>query len=347
VILDFIRAHSPVSRTEIWARVGLSRAAVTLIIKQLLSEGLVFELGHGASNGGRRPVLLEFAKDARVILAYNWHYRRLLATNLASEVLAERLVQVPADADPAAFVRALGAAIAEFVPGTGLVRDRIVGLGLVMPGLIGGRDSDEVVLSISQGWHNVPLKQMLERETGIKTCLEADAFADAYGEYLGERGRESRSFVLFCVEDIGIGIAMVENGRLKKGSNGMLGEVGHIRLSETGPVCACGKRGCLQALILQGVADNGGSWLGKPAVYVGWGIALVVNVLDPRKVVLAGPAVSGPMGDEFFQAARSAALENILDADEREIEIRRAILGDAAWITGITGLVYDRVFEAG
>lgn len=346
-ILDYIREHSPVSRTEIWSKAGLSRAAVTLIIKQLLADGLVFERGHGASRGGRRPVLLEFAKDARVVLAFNWHYRKLVAANLDSEILAERIVEFPHDADPADFVRTLGKAAAELVSAAGLARERIAGLGLAMPGLMGGRRKDQVKLSVAQGWHNVPLGQMLERETGIRTCLETDAFVDAYGEYLSERGSEARGFVLFGVEDVGIGIAVIENGRLKRGSNGMLGEIGHIRLSEDGPLCACGKRGCLQAVILRAVQDGGGSWLGTPARYVGWGVALVVNVFDPRKVVLAGPVVESPDGQRFVEEVRASALDNILDAGEREIEIRRANLGDAAWIAGITGMVYDRVFEAG
>jgi len=346
-ILDFIRQHSPVSRTELWSKAGLSRAAVPLIIKQLLADGLVIERGHGASRGGRRPVLLEFAKDARVVLAFNWHYRKLVAANLDYEVLAERPVEFSNDADPAGFVRVLGRAVAELASTAGLARERIAGLGLAMPGLMGGRRKDRVKLSVAQGWHDVPLGQMLERETGIRTCLETDAFVDAYGEFLSERGSKARSFVLFSVEDVGIGIAVIENGRLKRGSNGMLGEVGHIRLREDGPPCACGKRGCLQALILRAVQDNGGSWLGTPALYVGWGVALVVNGLDPRNVGLAGPAVDGPDGQRFIEQVRASAVDNILDAGEREIEIRRANLGDGAWVAGITGMVYDRVFEAG
>ena len=342
-ILNLIRNNSPISRTDIWDRPELSRASVTLIIKQLIADDFVFELGHGESSGGRRPVLLEFNKNTRMILAFNWHLRKLVVANLSSEVLAQREVDFARNAKPDAFVRTIKSEVKTLLDSMKLDSERMLGFGVAMPGLIGGENNEKVMLSTEQGWHDVKLKEMLEKETGLEVLLEEDAFVDAFGEYLGGTGTEAKSFVLFDIEEVGIGIALITDGKLQKGANKMLGEVGHIRIAEDGPLCSCGRRGCLQAIILQAVAENGGDWTGKPAKYVGWGIALVINTLDPMMVVVAGPVADGG-GDEFFSEVKRSALENILDADGREIEIRKAALGKTGWIRGITGLLLNRFF---
>ena len=98
-----------------------------------------------------------------------------------------------------------------------------------------------------QTWNPVPIVDILEREFGLYACLENDANAGALAEWRFGAGRGKRS-VVYMTMGTGIGGGLVLDGRLYRGANGNAGEVGHMRVvPEGGPLCGCGKRGCLEA----------------------------------------------------------------------------------------------------
>jgi glucokinase len=98
-----------------------------------------------------------------------------------------------------------------------------------------------------QSWNPVPIKEILETELGLYTQLENDANAGALAEWLFGAGRGKRN-VVYMTMGTGIGGGLILDGRLYRGANGNAGEVGHMRVvHQGGPVCGCGKRGCLEA----------------------------------------------------------------------------------------------------
>lgn len=96
-------------------------------------------------------------------------------------------------------------------------------------------------------WNGVPFRQILETNLGIKVCLEDDANCAALAERFMGHGKGVDNF-LYLTVSTGIGSGLVLNGKLYTGSHGWAGEAGHMVVMADGPLCGCGRRGCLQAL---------------------------------------------------------------------------------------------------
>jgi glucokinase len=98
-----------------------------------------------------------------------------------------------------------------------------------------------------QSWNPVPIVEILRAEFGLYAQLENDANAGALAEWLFGAGRGKRD-VVYMTMGTGIGGGLILDGRLYRGANGNAGEVGHMRVvRQGGPLCGCGKRGCLEA----------------------------------------------------------------------------------------------------
>ena len=89
-ILHFVRAHQPISRTDVWEKMDISRASVTQIMRQLQESGLIIETGEGESTGGRKPRYLMIRDDARKFFAFDWLSRTLFLMDLGGNVLREK-----------------------------------------------------------------------------------------------------------------------------------------------------------------------------------------------------------------------------------------------------------------
>lgn len=94
-------------------------------------------------------------------------------------------------------------------------------------------------------WHNINIKEILEKEFNIPTYLENDANACALAEYYYGNGRSSKNFA-FLTFGTGLGVGLIFNGKLYRGSNNQAGELGHVRISDDGPLCF-GKKGCVES----------------------------------------------------------------------------------------------------
>lgn len=94
-------------------------------------------------------------------------------------------------------------------------------------------------------WHNINIKEILEKEFNIPTFLENDANACALAEYYYGNGRSSKNFA-FLTFGTGLGVGLIFNGKLYRGSNNQAGELGHVRISDDGPLCF-GKKGCVES----------------------------------------------------------------------------------------------------
>ena len=342
-ILNYIKNNAPISRTDIWEKMGLSRASVTQIIKQLIDKGFVFETGTGESRGGRKPSFLEFSANARNVLAFDWHLKTLFLINLNSDIVFSKSLALTNTMNANNFVFILSQSIQEIIKAQRLDHEKILGLGLIMPGLI---DSTKgiIMLSIEQNWKDISLVEMLEKATGINTILEADGNMQALGEFINRAERDVKDFVLFEIEEDGVGTAQIFNGELQRGSNNMSGEIGHIILNSAGPQCSCGKKGCIEAFIKSAIRKKSNNWKDEASVYIGQAISIIINLLDPKVIVLSGNVVDKG-GDDFLLKIRSLAMENVINAEKRDIKIEKSITGRYAGVKGICSLIYDSNFK--
>jgi glucokinase len=144
---------------------------------------------------------------------------------------------------PEAVLAQLSRLVARVAPERGRAR----ALGVSCPGPLDSETGTILSIPTLPGWEGLPLRDLLARETGLPVTLENDGVAAAFGEWRHGAGRGLRHLVYVTVST-GIGGGVVLDGRLLHGRRGMAAHVGHLPLDPQGPPCACGARGCFEAL---------------------------------------------------------------------------------------------------
>ena len=216
------------------------------------------------------------------------------------------------------------------------------------------------------GWDAFPLKEKLESEFKVPTMIENDANACALAEYRFGGGR-GYNVVLYMTMSTGIGGGIVVNGKIFHGANDSAGEVGHQILLPDGPQCGCGKRGCLEALcsgpaiarrakeaiqnqsnsailaladgkldavqsehVLEAARQDDSlaqKLIDETAYYMGWGIANLVNVLNPDIVLLGTIAIAA--GDILLNPIRHTVSSYAMARPAEVVQIMPAQLGNS------------------
>ena len=248
----------------------------------------------------------------------------------------------------------------------GLRREDISGIGVSCGGPLDTKTGIIYSPPNLPGWDALPLKEMIESEFHIPTIIENDANASALAEarFGGGRGYD---YVLYMTMSTGIGGGIVANGEIYHGANDCAGEVGHQILLPDGPLCGCGQHGCLEALcsgpsiarraqeatanqpetrilaladgqidrvrsehVLQAARDGDAlaiALVEKTAYYMGWGIANLVNILNPQIVLLGTIAVAA--GDLLLDPIRRTVTEMAMQRPREAVKIMPAELGDS------------------
>jgi glucokinase len=258
-------------------------------------------------------------------------------------------------------------------------RDRgagtIVAAGVDCAGLIDGERGFLHVSPNLAGWKSVPLRDIFERALGVPAVIENDANAAAYGEWARGAGRGLASFVCLTL-GTGVGGGIVIDGALYRGSSGFAGEIGHTVIAADGPPCACGNRGCLEALIgAKGIVERAGQmlreagvpgspWGDPPTVeamsraagagdpiaiaafaetgrYLGIALTNVVHILAPEAIAIGG-GVAGA-GDLILEPARATVRACVMDEAMASVRIVPAELGNGASFVGVSLLALERL----
>jgi predicted NBD/HSP70 family sugar kinase len=226
-------------------RSGLSRQTVYLIAAELERAGVLVGDGVGHSSGGRRPQLLRYEPRAWGAIGVEMREREACAvlTDLDGTVVHRRAVPLYGTT-PAQVADAVEAAAGRLL--TAMPAGRVLGIGAALPGLI-DVEHGLVRMSVLYGWSEVPFAALLRERTGLPAYVASRPAAAALGEARAGAGRGARGLVyLFAGPSLGIGLAF--DGELYQGISSSAGEFGHITILPDGPPCACGNRGCLNAL---------------------------------------------------------------------------------------------------
>lgn len=251
LVLRVIRQHGPLARVAIARRTGLSRTTVSSIVDGLLAEGVVREgeTLSAAPSGGRRPTLVHFNESAGVILGVDigrTHFT-LLATDLHAHVIARQSGPWDTDLGPDACLPRLISEIRRLVSENQLDWDRVVGVGVGIPGPVDASLNMLVAPPRMAGWGGVDVTGILRAALGTPVLLNNDANLGALAEsrYGAAIGASDFTYVKVGT---GIGCGLVIDGKIYRGSSGVAGEFGHTTVVSDGPLCACGNRGCLEAV---------------------------------------------------------------------------------------------------
>lgn len=245
------------------------------------------------------------------------------------------------------------------------------GLGIGAPGAC-DPDSGAVIFAPNLGWKNFPLKKELEKRLNLPVFIENDCNLQTLGVYAKELQSKPKSLVgIFLGTGIGAGIIL--DGKPFSGFNRTAGEIGHMVLQVGGPKCACGNKGCFEALASRsaifkliesavkdgqktsltdllgpGLEDMRSGDLRKAikrgdklveriieeaAEYTGIAVANVINLLNPEVVVIGGGLMDA-LEDDMMAIIVETAHDYAMNGTDHGIEILPSKLGDDAGITG-------------
>ena len=134
-----------------------------------------------------------------------------------------------------------------------LGQNRILGIGVGAPGFVNER-TGKVYEAVNIGWKNLPLAKTLQEKAGIPVFVENDANIAALGEYWEGHGNQVENLIIITL-GTGVGGGIISDGEILHGENGTAGEIGHIIVNPNGPLCNCGRNGCLDTIALQRVSS--------------------------------------------------------------------------------------------
>ncbi len=285
------------------------------------------------------------------------------------EMLKE--VRYPTPASPSRLVESIARAVREVKGGF-----EVGGACLAVAGLILAQENRVVFSPNLHAVEGIPLKDELEPRIELPLTVENDASAAAWGEFRFGTGSEVDHLV-FVALGTGVGGGVISRGALLRGAQGAGGELGHVTLDPTGPRCACGNRGCLEALVsgtaisrrarelaserpdsalgrlasdrkvlgedVTGLAHEGDELalkvLEECGRWLGIGVAGFVNVFNPEVVVVGGGAMAA--GEMILKSAREEVRLRARPPSRDLAQIKEATLGQHSGLLGAAALARD------
>ena len=372
-VLNIIKTHGPIARTEVARRSGLSPATVTGITADLIAEDLVFEKEAGDSSGGRRPILLAINPTGGCVVGIKLTETQLIGalTDLEATVIAMD-VRPLSGRSHEKMVDSLALLVQRLVKASGFAKKRLLGVGIGLAGIV---DAENGVLRQSPylGWRDLPIGKLLRDKVRVPVYVDNDVNTLTLAEKWFGAGQGIEHFLTVTVGR-GVGLGIVVNGQFYRGAGGGAGEFGHTVIDPEGPICACGKRGCLEAFVsdpgllslaaqaahrgeltraphsvaeLISLAESGDPVARHIFAYageiLGRGLANLINILDPQRIIVGGEGVRA--GDWLFGPMRAAIAVHVLPSISTDAEIRVEPWGDDAWARGAASLVLRELFE--
>jgi len=283
------------------------------------------------------------------------------------EVLERTGTETQAEKGPEAVAGRICDAVLSLLARAGMDRDQVAGVGIGSPGTI---DLAAGVVTFSPnlpGWHDVPLRRLVQDGIELPCVLDNDANVAALAEFWVGAGRGSSSLILLTL-GTGIGGGIVLDGRIWHGGNGVAGEIGHMSIDPDGPECGCGNRGCLEAFAsatgmvrrmheaieeggLTVLANEGesltarriheaalaGDELARRNVemtgrYLGLGVSNLMHILNPEVIAFSGGMTAA--GEMLMQPLLEEVNWRTMEAPRRDVKVCFAELPDSAGIIG-------------
>ena len=316
LLLTHILRAGELSRGELAARTGLTQQAVSKIIPELVNAGLLDEHRQPATGVGKPRTLLRIRAGARHALGARLDRDEfhVLRTDLTGAIEASVDGALPRGFTPDQAVAAIADAARKLAAGV----DGVLGLGV---GAVGPLDHHSGLVRDATnmpGWHDVPLRDLLAKKTGLPVTVDKNTNAAAFTRLWPDATPTATAVVL---AGTGIGVGLIVDGRLYRGPRTNAGEFGHTTLDYAGPRCACGRRGCVE--ILHNTAPDASTAAGL----LGIGLADLVQVLDLERIVLTGRAVRAAP-EAYQEAVRRKLAEQLPASRWQRVEVEVDELGE-------------------
>ncbi len=382
-IISFLCRNGSYTIADVCREVNLSIPKVTNLITELISDGLVEDLGKVESTGGRKPNLYGMVGNSVFFLGVDIKQNHI---NIGLTDLQKNLIEIK-ECIPYNLTNSQEALndliniIKTFIKNLAVKKEKILGLGVNLSGRINHATGYSYSFF---NFNEEPLAKSLEKELNIKTFLENDSRAMAYGEFNSGLVKGEKN-VLFLNLDYGLGMGVMINSQLYYGKSGFAGEFGHIPLFNNNIICQCGKKGCLETegsgwaltrnfkekieagtssiLIGKGKntltvnqinmdhiieAANNDDVLSIDLIAdlgdkLGRGVALLINIFNPELVIIGGSLAK--TGEYIILPIKSAINKYSLSLVNSDTKIKLSSLGEKSGVIGACLLARNRLLN--
>ncbi|WP_412065442.1 ROK family protein [Rhizobium sp. SYY.PMSO] len=357
-LLRVIGQSGPSSRTVLAASMGLSKAAMSGIARDLISLGVLRET-ETIYGQGRPSILLDLHPEGAFFVGISLieEPAPLVLSDFNGNVVARRTM--PLSRNPETIAEMIAEALPKLLCERKDAGRKLAGLGIALSGFVDEKQAS-CVQSTLLGWQDVPLASIVKHKTGIDTFIENDAKAVAVGEKLFGSAREMQNFSVVSFDN-GIGCAHFVGGKLYRGNHGGAGEIAHCTIEPNGSPCRCGKRGCLDTVAslkaikemakaeglacrsldeLETEASRGNVMaigiLHRAGSALGLAIAHLIQFNDPGLILITH--VEGRFDGLFGTVMRQAAEANVLPRCAGRTPIRTQRVDGDVWARGAASI---------
>jgi N-acetylglucosamine repressor len=381
-LIKHFYVHGADSNAEICSRFGLSSPTSMALINELIADGMVRKQGRGKSIGGRKPDLYGLQDGCFYVLSI--HVERF-KTNLAlfdnNNRFLTRIETLPLTlSKDLSAVDQLYAHAQSLLLTSGLDPEKFMGVGVSMPGLVDSEEGRNYTFWVTEEADS--LQQVLERKFNKPVVIQNDVKSACLAEFRFGQAQGLQN-VLIVSMDYGIGLGLILDGKMRKGSSGFAGEFGHIPLIENGLLCHCGKRGCLETvasgiamtrMAKEGIKSGQSSFLNSHSatemdslepkaimeaankgdqyainilsevgIHLGKGIAILIQLFNPELILLGGEITEAK---QFITTPIQQSINTYCMPQLRErTRIALSDLGPNASLLGSVATVTENVLE--
>ncbi len=342
LVLQTLFHQGAMSRADLSRETGLTRVTISDLVAELIVDGYVVERGMREVTGPGKPaILVDLDREGHRIIGLDLSRSDRFSgavLTLDGEIVARHDVAVPVD--PADILAAVIRLTRDLVADA---HAPVLGVGVGTPGIVDDRGT--VLSAPNLQWTNVDLESILRAEVGLPILVANDANAAVLAEYtFGGAGED----IMLVRVGRGVGSGLLSGGQPMRGSRFAAGEIGHVTVgTDGGPVCVCGKVGCLEAWLsapslhraladLDDDADRE-SVLRDAGERLGIALAPIVGALDLSEIILSGPEelLDGTLAEATVETLRARTLAEFHDG----VQVRMTAQGEDIVLRGAAVMV--------
>jgi N-acetylglucosamine repressor len=383
-LVKLLHTEGAKSNADICRVLNISSPTSIILLNELLNEGLIEKKGKGRSIGGRKPELYSLHNNSFYVLCIEmdrFKTEMAILDNNNNNITGIKSFSLRLTKDKSA-IKLLHEFAEQLILSSGIDTNKLVGIGLGMPGLVDSNAGKNYTYLVSSSGDSKTLQDILEEKFKKPVYVQNDVKTNALAECrFGLALNKKDALVLLM--DWGIGLGIIMDGKLQSGMSGFAGEIGHIPFVKDGELCHCGKRGCLETVasgialarmakegiksgqtsilntlseeeidqiepqIVIDAANKGDQYainiLSQVGENLGKAVATLIQLFNPELIILGGKIAEAK---QYITIPMRHAINTYCMTRIREqTKIVLSTLGHSAGILGSASIVIENTFE--
>ena len=383
--LNIIRNTGPSTKQAIASKLGINITTTTSLINKLYKEYKILVVsGVDDSTGGRKPKLYQINKKFGYVIGLDigGENIRVIITDILGNIISSLRDKINSEKSKEEIISKILGMMDSLIIKSKISKEKILGIGMSISGIIDTESGYIIFCPNIEGFKDFPVKKIMEEKTKMKVFIDDSVRCMAIAEKRYGIAKSYNNFFFISLGK-GIGIGVYIDGKIYRGSMGLAGELGHITVSENGPICNCGNRGCLEAIassdgiirraregmkkgivtslssaingnfdnltveIIAKAAKDGDKFayyiINRTGEYIGIAIAAALNLFGSDLIVLGGGV--SECGDILLSAIKRTVKTRALDVISRKVAIIKTQLDDNIAALGAVTNLIDILFD--